>query len=130
MTTSKIIAALLGPTLVVSGAMVLLNLDAMPAIVEELSKSPMLIVLAGYAAFVPGLAIVYFHNRWTGGWPVLITVLGWLSLIIGFIRIMFFSQLAELVTRAAPGLLNAMPWVAVVFLLLGGFLCYRAYARD
>ncbi|HYA79991.1 MAG TPA: hypothetical protein VED87_03570, partial [Methylocystis sp.] len=85
MTTSKIIAALLGPTLVVSGAMVLLNLDAMPAILEELSKSPMLIVLAGYAAFVPGLAIVYFHNRWTGGWPVLITVLGWLSLIIGFI---------------------------------------------
>jgi len=130
MTTSKIIAALLGPTLVVSGAMVLLNLDAMPAIVEELSKSPMLIVLAGYAAFVPGLAILYFHNRWTGGWPVLITLLGWLSLIIGFIRIMFFSQLAGLMTRAAPSLLSAMPGVAAVFLLLGGFLCYRAYARD
>ena len=130
MTTSKIIAALLGPTLVVSGAMVLLNLDAMPAIVEELSKSPMLIVLAGYAAFVPGLAILYFHNRWTGGWPVLITLLGWLSLIIGFIRIMFFSQLARLMTRAAPSLLSAMPGVAAVFALLGGVLCYRAYARD
>ena len=63
MATSKIIAALLGPTLVVSGAMVLLNLDAMPAIVEELSKSPMLIVLAGYAAFVPGLAIVHFQTE-------------------------------------------------------------------
>ena len=32
----------------------------------------MLIVLAGYAAFVPGLAIVYFHNRCAAGWPVLI----------------------------------------------------------
>jgi hypothetical protein len=38
--------------------MVLLNLDVMPTIVDEPSKSPMLIVLAGYAAFVPGLAIV------------------------------------------------------------------------
>jgi hypothetical protein len=43
-------------------------------------------MIAGYAAFVPGLAIVYFHNRWTGGWPVLVTVMGWLSLIVGFLR--------------------------------------------
>jgi len=128
--TSKIIAALLGPTLVVSGAMALFNLDAMPAIVEELSKSPMLIVLAGYAAFVPGLAIVYFHNRWTSGWPVLITLLGWFSLIVGFIRIMFFPQLAGLMTKAAPALLNVIPGLAAVFLLVGGVLCYRAYARD
>jgi len=35
---------------------------------------------------VPGLAIVYFHNRWTGGWPVVVTVTGWLSLAIGRIR--------------------------------------------
>jgi hypothetical protein len=33
-------------------------------------------MIAGYAAFVAGLAIVYFHNRWTGGWPVLVTVMG------------------------------------------------------
>ena len=53
MTTSKTIAALLGPTFVATAVMVLVNLDAMPTIIEELSKSPMLIVLAGYAAFVP-----------------------------------------------------------------------------
>lgn len=63
MTTSKMIAALLGPTLVATATMVLVNLDSMPTLIEELSKSPMLVVLAGYAAFVPGLAIVYFHNR-------------------------------------------------------------------
>jgi hypothetical protein len=67
MHSSKTIAALLGPTLVASAAMLLLNLGATPVIIEELSKSPMLIILAGYAAFAPGLAIVYFHNRWTGG---------------------------------------------------------------
>jgi hypothetical protein len=58
MTTSKTIAALLGPTFVATAVMVLVNLDAMPTIIEELSKSPMLIVLAGYAAFVPGVAVV------------------------------------------------------------------------
>jgi hypothetical protein len=75
MTTSKTIAALLGPTLVATATMMLVNLDSMPTLIEELSKSPMLVVLAGYAAFVPGLAIVYFHNRWTG-WPALITGVG------------------------------------------------------
>ncbi len=33
MSTSKTIAALLGPTLVASGAMVLANLDAMPTLI-------------------------------------------------------------------------------------------------
>jgi hypothetical protein len=130
MSTSKIIAALLGPTLVATAAMVLLNLDAMPVIVDELSKSPMLIVLAGYAAFVPGLAIVYFHNRWTGGWPVLITLVGWLSLVIGLIRMVFPMQLAEIMAKSAPALLNVMPAVAAIFLLIGGVLSYRAYVRD
>ena len=55
-----------------------------------------LIVLAGYAAFVPGLAIVYFHNRWTGGWPMLITLVGRLSLVIGLIRMVFPMQLAAI----------------------------------
>lgn len=131
MSTSKIIAALLGPTLVATAAMVLLNLDAIPAtIVDELSKSPMLIVLAGYAAFVPGLAIVYFHNRWTGGWPMLITLVGWLSLVIGLIRIVFPMQLAAIMANSAPSLLNMMPAVAAIFLLIGGLLSYKAYVRD
>jgi len=130
MSTSKIIAALLGPTLVATAAMVLLNLDAMPAIVDELSKSPMLIVLAGYAAFVPGLAIVYFHNRWTGGWPVLITLVGWLSLVIGLIRMVFPMQLAEVIAKSAAALPSVMPAAAAIFLLIGGVLSYRAYVRD
>ena len=50
-------------------------------------------MIAGYAAFVPGLAIVYFHNRWTRGWPVLVTVMGWLSLVVGLLRMVFPTQL-------------------------------------
>jgi len=132
MTTSKIIAALLGPTLVATALMLLINLEAMPGMIEELSKSAMLIVLAGYAAFVPGLAIVYFHNRWTAGWPVLITVFGWLSVVVGVIRIVFPVQLAAVVAREAfaPVLHVVLLTVGVVFLLVGGLLSYKAYLRE
>ena len=132
MTASKIIAALLGPTLVVTALMVLVNLAAMPEVIEELSKTPMLIVLAGYAAFVPGLAIVYFHNRWTASWPTLITLFGWLSVVVGFIRMVFPVQLADVMARAAfdPALHVVLPAIGVVFLLIGGVLSYKAYVRE
>jgi hypothetical protein len=132
MTTSKIIAALLGPTLVVTGLMVLLNLEAMPAMIEEISQNPMIIVLAGYAAFVPGLAIVYFHNRWTAGWPMLITLFGWLSVIVGFLRTVFPTQLAGVMSRAAhtPAMHVVLPAIGSVFLLAGVLLSYKAYARE
>jgi hypothetical protein len=132
MTTSKIIAALLGPTLVVTGLMVLLNLEAMPAMIEEISQNPMIVVLAGYAAFVPGLAIVYFHNRWTAGWPMLITLFGWLSVIVGFLRTVFPTQLAGVMSRAAhaPAMHVVLPAIGAVFLLAGVVLSYKAYARE
>ncbi len=129
MTTSKTIAALLGPSLAVGAISVLANVAAWPALVEDASRSPALVVFAGYLSFVPGLAIVYFHNRWTGGWPVLVTVMGWVLLLGGFSRIVFPMQVAELATRmvAAPALFLA---VAVILLLVGGFLSFKACGHE
>jgi hypothetical protein len=101
MTTSKTIAALLGPTLIATAVSLLANLDISQTLIEGLSQSPALIMIAGYAAFVPGLAIVYFHNRWTNGWPVLVTMMGWLSLVVGLLRMVFPTQLAALTTKIA-----------------------------
>lgn len=128
MDITKHIAGLLGPTLIVTALMVLLNLGAMPAMIEDLIRFPMLIVLAGYAAFVPGLAIVYFHNRWVAGWPVLITVFGWLSVVIGFARIVFPTHLVGLMHAAGPALHLVLPVVGAVFLLAGALLTFKAFA--
>jgi hypothetical protein len=130
MTTSKTIAALLGPTLVAGAVSLLANLDKSQTIIEELSRSPAVIIIAGYAAFVPGLAIVYFHNRWTGGWPVLVTVMGWLSLVAGLLRMVFPSQLAAMMARIAPSATGVFPVFAVIFLVIGGVLSFKAYSRE
>ena len=127
MTTSKTIAALLGPTLIATAVSLLANLDISQTLIEGLSQSPALIMIAGYAAFV---AIVYFHNRWTGGWPVLVTVMGWLSLVVGLLRMVFPTQIAALTTKIAPSAAGVFPVVAVVFLLIGGFLSFKAYGRE
>jgi hypothetical protein len=47
MTTSKTIAALLGPTLVASAVSLLANLDTLQTLIEEFARSPAVIMIAG-----------------------------------------------------------------------------------
>jgi hypothetical protein len=129
MATSKTIAALLGPTLIASAVSIFLNLDAWPSMVDQAFHNPALVFVAGYLLFVAGLAIVYFHNQWTGGWPVVVTVLGWLTVVSGLLRIVFPTRLAEIATRAVQTA-GLMPMMAVIILSVGAFLSFKAYSRE
>ncbi|HXZ00291.1 MAG TPA: hypothetical protein VEI03_09845 [Stellaceae bacterium] len=129
MSRSKTIAALLGPTLIASAASIFLNLDAWPAMVDQAFHNPALILVAGYPLFVAGLAIVYFHNRWTAGWPVVVTAFGWLALLSGLLRILFPTRLAEVAMGVVKNA-AVMPVAALVILVLGAFLSFKAYRSE
>jgi hypothetical protein len=77
------IAGLMDPILVAIAAAILLNLGVFPALAEQVSHDPALIFVSGVLLFVAGLVIVRAHNIWTAGWPVLVTVVGWLVLLSG-----------------------------------------------
>ena len=49
---------------------------------------PGLIFVSGILLLVAGLAIVRVHNVWSGGWRVVVTVLGWLAVISGILRML------------------------------------------
>lgn len=129
MGTSKTIAALLGPTLIASAVSIFINLDVWPALVDQAFHNPALVFVSGYPLFVAGLAIVYFHNRWAAGWPVLITALGWLAVLSGLSRILFPSRLVGVAVRAVH-VTGVMPVAAIIVLLLGAFLSFKAYRRE
>ena len=65
MTTSRNIAGLLGPTLIVIALSEGLNFPVLLA-----NTSPSVIYLNGTLLFVAGISIVRAHNLWTRGWPV------------------------------------------------------------
>jgi hypothetical protein len=96
MAISKTIAGLIGPTLVAIAAGMLLNFGSFPALAEQISRDPALIFVSGILLFIAGLAIVRAHNIWAGGWPVLVTVLGWLALLSGLARMLFPTRLAAI----------------------------------
>jgi hypothetical protein len=129
MRTSKTIAALIGPTLIASAISIFTNLSVWPALVDQAFHNPALIFISGYPLFIAGLAIVYFHNQWAMGWPMLVTVLGWLTVLSGLSRILFPSQLAGIAMRAVHTA-GVMPVAAIIVLLLGAFLSFNAYRGE
>jgi hypothetical protein len=129
MTTSKMIAGLIGPTLVAITAAMLVNFASFPELAERISRDPGVIFLSAILLLVAGLAIVRAHNIWVGGWPVLVTVLGWLAILSGLVRMLFPIGLAAMAAEFAQRS-DAMIAAVLVLLVLGGFLSIKAYSRD
>ena len=114
MTDSRRIAGLLGPTLIALAVSEAMNLRLM----AEHPAAVGLVYLNGTLLFVAGVAIVQAHNRWTRGWPVLVTVLGWFAILGGVLR-MFAPQAATSGATWVYGLLVALLAVGVVLTAKG-----------
>lgn len=54
---------------------------------SDLLGNMMLITLTGGIMLVVGLLIVVDHNIWVPDWPVLITIIGWILLLQGLMRL-------------------------------------------
>lgn len=129
METSLFLAKLIGPVLAVIGTSVLLNPTQFRAVANEIMQSPALIFVIGHVALPAGLATVLVHNVWIAGWPVLITILGWLGVIGGALRVVA-PQRAAVVGRDLVERGPALKIAGSVWLLLGLTLCYFGYVSG
>jgi uncharacterized membrane protein len=126
MATSVFLARLLGPLLLAVGAGILINPKPFHTMAGEVVRSVTLVYLFGLFDFAAGLAIVLTHNVWAANWRVLITLLGWLMLIRGAVRILA----PETIMGYAKNLLRnkqIMPIAGGVTGVLGLVLCYFGY---
>ena len=90
MDTSILLAQLIGPLFVVVGLGALVNqTHYFTIVVPQFLNDTALYYLSGALAFTAGLAIILHHNLWVADWPVVITAMGWISLVKGAIRIVF-----------------------------------------
>jgi uncharacterized membrane protein len=128
MQSSTFIAKLVGPMLVVVSVGMLTNQDTYHAIIGEFLHSGALVYLSGLLSLLAGIAIVNAHNAWRAEWSVIITILGWLMVIGGIVRIVFPDFTVRLGTTAY-GSLAAVVIVGVIGLVIGGFLTFKGYSR-
>lgn len=83
METSKNIAGLIGPILMVLSLSEFLNFHIWTKV------EPTVVYLNGLLLFTGGLALIRSHNKWAIDWTLLITLIGWLSLLLGLYRVFF-----------------------------------------
>ena len=96
------------------------------AMFERALHDHMLIYLSGVLALAAGLAIVAVHNEWKWHWPLIITMIGWLALIGGMVR-MVAPQVIEAVGVSVLSSPNFFIIDGGVAVLLGVLLSYFGY---
>ena len=128
MQRSIYLAKLIGPIMLVAGLGMLLNGAVYRAVVAQFLQSYALIYLSGVAGMLIGLALVHAHNEWRADWRVIITLLGWLSLIGGIFRTLVPQEVAALGSGLFANAVTLMI-AGFVVLVLGGVLSYFGYAE-
>lgn len=84
-----------------------------------------LVTLTGTMALVVGLLIVVSHNVWVGQWPVVITIVGWITLLQALMRIFFpeaYIKMMKDMMAKTGYLLMSWVWLLVgIYLIWAGF---------
>jgi hypothetical protein len=120
---SRQLGGLLGPAIAV------ILLSEFPLIQPHLYEAqiPPVIYLSGIIMFVSGLALLQAHNVWQKNWTVLITLAGWILLLLGLVRMFAASQYQQAIQGAS----------SITFMVLEGCLflvaltiTFKAYGPD
>ena len=127
MTNAELIAGFAGPLLIAVAAALLINRRTVAGLLTGTLNSPEFIFFSGIFTLLAGLAIVRVHNIWSAEWTVLITVLGWLCVVGGILRIIWPERVSALRNSVIKGENTITAW-ALVALLLGAFLTAKGYA--
>jgi len=129
MAPTKLIAGLIGPVMAAIGIAMLLNRQAFPEMITQVAQNYAIIFLSGALSLRAGVAIVRVHNVWTGGWPVIVTILGWLLIVGGVARMWCPKKASEIAPTfgSDPTLLLV---AGAVLLAFGAFLSFKAYGTT
>lgn len=124
METSILLARILGPVMAIIGAGVLINRDYLKKTVKDLIGSPALILFMGIFTMVLGLLMVLNHNIWTGGWPIIVTVLSWIVFVKGALLVLFPESILQMKMIKNESMYTAC---GLFHLIVGAYLMYVSY---
>lgn len=130
MDTSRYIARLMGPVMLVIGIGMVAGLfvegGAYSSLMKEFIGSRALIFITGVLALLAGLAIVNAHNLWVPDWRVLVTVLGWLFIVRGVTNLVLphlVQTMGDRIVASQAGVIAG----ATFMIVLGAILSIMGY---
>jgi len=125
MDISILLAKVIGPYFFIMAIVLYARMHKFKAMVNE-AHSPMFVFVSGARSLLFGLLLVACHNIWEGDWRTVITVIGWLLLVRGIVRLLFPERVLKMVKKVVNHSAVFCSLVLVA-LVVGAYLSYMGY---
>lgn len=127
--TTIILAKILGLYFLTLGLAFMLNPDRFKRMYQQIKKDENSLLLSAILALLVGVVIIGVHNIWILDWPVIITVVGWWSLIKGF-TLLAYPNAINYFSSIDNKSITFYRLISLAYILLGLFLAYKGWAGD
>jgi uncharacterized membrane protein HdeD (DUF308 family) len=124
MELSIFLAKFLGIYLLICGVFCLFRKKQLENAVKDIFSSAGLLALAGAMSLMFGLAIVIAHPVYSMNWRGVITLIGYLSIIKGIVRLWFPVHAHRMATKLMH---HGFRTIFAITLLLGVYLTYSGF---
>lgn len=127
MSLSLLLAKVIGVAAIIKTLAILLRRKECMDLIDGLLNNKGLLYTIGSLELIAGLFMVNTHNIWYGGFPVVITIIGWLMVIEGiFIALFPISTVRKVFNK-----FNTPTWYKigiVLGLVVGIYLASKGFA--
>ena len=127
MELSIFLAKWLGIYMLILAAIWIVRKEQIDVSFKDIIASKGLIAFSGLMNILFGLAIVIGHPIWQLNWIGLITLLGYLMIIKGIMRLVFVEKEQKYMSRMLDK--GYWPMIAIL-IILGGFLTYSGFTAG
>lgn len=120
------LASVLGWYLVIMGLFLIVRRDVVIAAMNDIMAQAGLLFVIAFVTLIIGLMIVVSHNLWVMSWPVIITIIGWLALISGIVRL-FCPEFIHRMWNKMAAKPETFMISAIIMLVVGLYLLFKIY---
>lgn len=122
---TQIIAQVFGLIVTIFGLSIIVNHKSVIASLEKTVQSKGSLWVLGFIILIMGAVMVVFHNFWTSGLELFITILSWLTLIKGIVIVALPNIAAQWYRNImSPNVILIQGFVATI---LGSLLLYFGF---
>jgi uncharacterized protein YjeT (DUF2065 family) len=121
-----VLAKIFGLYFLAMGIGFFFNPERLRSIYQQVLNDKNFLFLGGIIAILLGAFVISTHNQWVWGWPVIITILGWWSLIKGY-ALIIYPRSIELFSFIQNRSDTFYRIISLFYLVLGLFLLYMGW---
>jgi len=123
---SVFIAKIISVSYLAIGFGAFFNKDYYKNIMDDTFKNSGVRLLFGIFTMLIGFLIVNYHNFWVKDWTVLITIVGWISILKGVFLIAFPDAIQNFSRSVFKSLSKIIPYTSIAVGLIFGYFGFLA----